>query len=272
MRLSFAIALVALLSVLLLGARCATTRGIGVLYLPPDLDGTSTPVVLESTETGTWVEVPDQSMHQGDCILGAARTLIWMRQCRDGLDANSEPVRLCSEQAIYCCTLDCCDPAEGACDSTVCSASELLECPIADRCRNPMDICDRLFLWPELQVPQVVVVREEPPLPPPPPPPPPQPGIVGTVDLRYLGGGMLAWTEVTDGLGEPASYDLRYGIPQISWGAAYPTSVVIPGTAIGQTIQVQGAIPGAQYQLVPFRGTLNLDAVFGPLSNIVLVP
>src|SRR6267378_2230811 len=59
-----------------------------------------------------------------------------------------------------------------------------------------------------------------PPLPPPPPPPP-----LGTVtDLKVAAGGAtwvtLSFTEVPDGLGGAATYDLRCAPAPINWGSA----------------------------------------------------
>jgi len=105
----------------------------------------------------------------------------------------------------------------------------------------------------------------------------------GTVtDLAVVGvadtGVTLAFTEVTDGTGLPASYDVRYQVGTITWGST-ATSVTrgtcatpLAGTAIGatRTCTVLGLTPATAYQfrLTEFRGTLNLNAVFGGLSNI----
>src|SRR5919109_1730229 len=87
----------------------------------------------------------------------------------------------------------------------------------------------------------------------------------------------LSFTEVTNGAGSPASYDVRYAIGPISWGAATPVTqgtcaVPLAGIAIGatRTCTVQGlsASTTYQFQVVAFRGTLNVDAAFGALSNV----
>ncbi|PYO80971.1 MAG: hypothetical protein DMD65_14145, partial [Gemmatimonadetes bacterium] len=88
----------------------------------------------------------------------------------------------------------------------------------------------------------------------------------------------LSFTEVDDGIGAPASYDVRYVVgPSISWGSSTPSvkdgscATPVAGTAIGstRTCTVLGLTAGTTYsfQLVAFRGTLNVNAVFGPLSN-----
>ncbi len=88
----------------------------------------------------------------------------------------------------------------------------------------------------------------------------------------------LAFTEVTDGVGAPASYDVRYKTPTMDWGTA--TSVTagtcttpVAGVNIGATLTctVTGltATTPYEFQLIPYRGTINVDAVYGPLSNIV---
>jgi len=106
----------------------------------------------------------------------------------------------------------------------------------------------------------------------------------GTVtDLAVVGvadtGVTLAFTEVSDGTGQPASYDVRYQVGTIAWGGA--ASSVSPGTcatpvagtaiAAKRTCTVLGLTPATayQFQLIAFRGTLALNAVFGGLSNIV---
>src|SRR6266702_1265922 len=105
----------------------------------------------------------------------------------------------------------------------------------------------------------------------------------GTVtDLAVVGvadtGVTLAFTEVNDGTGLPASYNVRYQVGTIIWGST-ATSVTrgtcatpLAGTAIGatRTCTVLGLTPATayQFQLVAFRGTLSLNAVFGGLSNI----
>jgi len=87
----------------------------------------------------------------------------------------------------------------------------------------------------------------------------------------------LSFTEVNDGAGQPASYDIRYAAGTLSWSSATSVSqgtcaVPVAGTAIGATrsCTVAGLSPGTsyQFQLVAFRGTLNVDAVFGAFSNV----
>lgn len=86
----------------------------------------------------------------------------------------------------------------------------------------------------------------------------------------------LSFTEVSDGAGLPASYEVRYAADSISWGSATTVArgtcaTPVMGTAIGakRTCTVLGLLPSTAYgfQLVAFRGTLNVDAVFGALSN-----
>ena len=83
----------------------------------------------------------------------------------------------------------------------------------------------------------------------------------------------LRWTQVNDGTGSPAQYALRYGTPTLSWSAGYATEVSVSGTSIGSARQytfngLHAATP-YQFRLVSYRGTLGVDAVFGPLSNTV---
>lgn len=112
------------------------------------------------------------------------------------------------------------------------------------------------------------------------PPPATNPGTV--TDLRVVSfdstSVALAFTQVNDGTGQPAKYDVRYAITPISWGSATSTTqgsctTPVAGTAIGATLncRVAGLTPSTKYdfQVIAFRGTLNQDAVFGSLSNIV---
>lgn len=86
----------------------------------------------------------------------------------------------------------------------------------------------------------------------------------------------LAFTEVDDGTGAPAKYDIRLASPTMSWGTASAVggSCASPlvGNQIGQTktCTVANLVPNTsyQFQLVSYRGTLNQDAVFGALSNV----
>lgn len=87
----------------------------------------------------------------------------------------------------------------------------------------------------------------------------------------------LAWTEVDDGTGRPASYEVRFARPPLKWGSATPVTLgdcaaPVRGGAVGarRTCAVEGLDPVAdhEFRLVAFRGTLNQDAVFGDLSNV----
>ena len=87
----------------------------------------------------------------------------------------------------------------------------------------------------------------------------------------------LSFTEVSDGAGQPASYDVRYAVGTITWVSAASVtrgscSTPVAGTAFGakRTCTVLGLVSatGYQFQLVAFRGTLNVNAVFGGFSNV----
>jgi len=87
----------------------------------------------------------------------------------------------------------------------------------------------------------------------------------------------LSFTQVTDGAGQPASYDVRYAAGTISWGSGTEVSrgscaTPVAGTAIGarRTCTVLGLSGSTAYQmqLVAFRGTLGTGAVFGGVSNV----
>src|SRR6266566_1777026 len=115
--------------------------------------------------------------------------------------------------------------------------------------------------------------------PPPPPPPPGNPGAVTNLAVASVNdtSATLSFTEVTDGAGAPASYDVRYAAGTILWSSATDVTrgtckVPMAGTTIGATrrCSVLGLAAGTayQFQLVAFRGTLNVNAVFGLLSNV----
>ena len=87
----------------------------------------------------------------------------------------------------------------------------------------------------------------------------------------------LTFTEVNDGTGRPASYFVRFSAGTLSWSSATDVSngscrVPMTGTTIGAkrscTVLGLAAATSYQFQLVAFRGTLNVDAVFGGLSNV----
>jgi len=87
----------------------------------------------------------------------------------------------------------------------------------------------------------------------------------------------LSFTEVTNGAGQPASYDVRWAAGTLSWPSATSVAqgtctVPMGGTAIGTTrsCSVLGLASGTayQFQMVAFRGTMNVNAVYGALSNL----
>jgi uncharacterized protein YjdB len=113
----------------------------------------------------------------------------------------------------------------------------------------------------------------------PPPPPPGNPGTVSDLAVTAVTDTSvtLSFTEVNDGTGLPASYDVRFAAGTISWAAATDVArgscaVPMAGTAIGAkrscTVLGLTASTAYQFQVVAFRGTLNVNAVFGALSNV----
>src|SRR6266700_2070947 len=89
--------------------------------------------------------------------------------------------------------------------------------------------------------------------------------VVGVTDT----GATVAFTEVSDGTGLPASYDVRFGVAPISWGGlpsvtrgTCATPLAGSGIGVVRTCTVLGLQPGTTYgfQLVAFRGTLTLNA------------
>src|SRR5256885_108218 len=86
----------------------------------------------------------------------------------------------------------------------------------------------------------------------------------------------LRFRDVTDGTGLPASYLVRFAVTPLDWGSGSDVvrgtcRVPMAGVAIGtnRSCTVLGLQPGTgyQFQLFSFRGTLNVNAVFGGLSN-----
>jgi uncharacterized protein YjdB len=112
-----------------------------------------------------------------------------------------------------------------------------------------------------------------------PPPPTGNPSTVADLQASATGSTAvtLSFTQVNDGTGQPAKYDVRYAVAPISWGSAASTTsgtctTPVAGTAIGSQLSctVLGLTPSTNYnfQLIAFRGTLNQNAVFGSVSNI----
>ena len=108
---------------------------------------------------------------------------------------------------------------------------------------------------------------------------PTNPGTVTDLQASVTGSTSvtLSFTQVTDGAGQPAKYDVRFAVAPISWGSA--TSIAngtcatpLAGTAIGSKLSctVLGLTAGTNYnfQLIAFRGTMNQGAIYGSLSNI----
>jgi uncharacterized protein YjdB len=87
----------------------------------------------------------------------------------------------------------------------------------------------------------------------------------------------LSFTEVTGGAGQPASYDVRSAPAPLSWATASSVAngtcaTPLAGSVIGatRTCTVTSLLSSTsyQFQLVAFRGTLNVNAVFGATSNV----
>ena len=77
----------------------------------------------------------------------------------------------------------------------------------------------------------------------------------------------MTYDPVDDGVGGVASIDIRYGTDGTLWSAL--TSVFpCPSPCI-----IRALTPNTRYvvQAVAFRGTQNVNAVFGPFSPVVLL-
>jgi len=90
----------------------------------------------------------------------------------------------------------------------------------------------------------------------------------------------VQFTALSDGTGAAAKHDVRIAAGTISWGDASsvasgtcstPYAPGVTNTVV--TCTITGLTTGTQYdvQLVPYRGTLDVDAVFGSISNIATV-
>ena len=86
----------------------------------------------------------------------------------------------------------------------------------------------------------------------------------------------LTFTEVDDGTGHPAAYDVRYAAGTLSWGSAADVSrgtcaLPVTGTAVGavRSCSVLGLKAATSYafQIVPFRGTLNVEVRLADWHN-----
>ena len=98
-------------------------------------------------------------------------------------------------------------------------------------------------------------------------------GVQSTTDNTAT----LSFTQVEDGMGQPAKYDVRFAAAPISWASAASVSsgtcaTPLNGNAIGASLActVQGLSPATEYnfQVVAYRGTLNSQAVLGQASNV----
>jgi uncharacterized protein YjdB len=88
---------------------------------------------------------------------------------------------------------------------------------------------------------------------------------------------MLSFTQVDDGMGQPAQYDVRYSVGSMSWDSGTSAAIgtcaaPVAGTGVGSTLSctVLALSPSTTYnfQVAAFRGNMNGNAVFGELSNV----
>src|SRR6266487_798255 len=108
------------------------------------------------------------------------------------------------------------------------------------------------------------------------------PGFPGTVtdlavDAVTRNSATLSFTEVNDGLGQPARYVVRFAEPPIEWGSAQDVTegtcaTPVSGTAVGArlTCTVLGLAPATTYdfQVQAYRSTLDLVLISGDPSNV----
>lgn len=90
----------------------------------------------------------------------------------------------------------------------------------------------------------------------------------------------VRFTALSDGTGAAAKHDVRVAAGVISWGTASsvasgtcstPFAPGVMNTVV--TCTITGLTTGTQYdvQLVPYRGTISVNAVYGNISNIATV-
>ncbi len=107
----------------------------------------------------------------------------------------------------------------------------------------------------------------------------PAPGTVSNLSVAATAdtAATLTFTQVTDGAGGAASYDVRYAVAPLTWATATeatrgtcatPVAGTTVGTALTCTVFGLTANTAYQFQVVAFRGTLNVNAVVGALSNV----
>jgi len=108
------------------------------------------------------------------------------------------------------------------------------------------------------------------------------PGSPGTVtdlavDAVTSNSATLSFTEVDDGLGQPAHYIVRYAKPPIDWSSAHDVTAgtcatPVSGTAVGTrlTCTVEGLAPTTTYdfQVQAYRSTIDLVVISGDPSNV----
>ncbi len=110
-------------------------------------------------------------------------------------------------------------------------------------------------------------------------PPPPVPGTVSDLSVASVTDTSVTvrFTEVGDGTGAPATYDIRYARSPITFATASTPargtcSASFAGTGVGsvRTCTIRGLSSGTAYstQLVAYRGTLGAGAVLGATSNV----
>ena len=94
-------ALLAMMTLVLLGQRCRNESTMGVLWLPFNEVEPPSAIILQVEivdEVGTrWVDVAGE-FHEGDCLLGEAVLLRNFRSCYVVDDGSGVMVNLCSDR------------------------------------------------------------------------------------------------------------------------------------------------------------------------------
>lgn len=115
-----------------------------------------------------------------------------------------------------------------------------------------------------------------------PPPAPVYPPLVPVSDLAIrvidYSSGEITFTEVPNGLGGVANYDVRYSVNPDSWGDAIhittPCNIPIVGVKVGNIRKclITGLPSNSKlyFKIVAFSGTMNQGAVYSSISSPVL--
>ena len=107
---------------------------------------------------------------------------------------------------------------------------------------------------------------------------PPPPGVTDLAVVSTTSSTVtVGWTQVADGMGQPASYAVRWVSPHQPggwWATGFPNESIVYGSAVGAplSITLAGYDDGQEVsvRIIPFRGVLMAGSVFGPVSGYAI--